>query len=85
MQLATAGGNGISIYDAIDKQLGLKLGKQLSPIPVVIVDSLNETPTPNAPDLAKILPPLPPPEFEVSTIKPSRPDEREISDSTVQN
>ena len=76
VQLATAGGDGISIYDAIDKQLGLKLGKQLSPIPVVIVDSLNETPTPNAPDLAKILPPQPPPEFEVSTIKPSRPDER---------
>jgi len=75
VQLATAGGEGISIYDAIDKQLGLKLGKQLSPVPVVIVDSVNETPTPNSPDLAKILPP-PAPEFEVSTIKPSKPDER---------
>lgn len=76
VQLATAGGEGISIYDAIDKQLGLKLGKQLSPVPVVIVDSVNETPTPNAPDLGKILPPLPPPEFDVSTVKPSKPDER---------
>jgi uncharacterized protein (TIGR03435 family) len=76
VQLATAGAEGNSIYDAIDKQLGLKLGKQMSPIPVVIVDGLNETPTPNSPDLAKILPPLPPPEFEVSTIKPSKPDER---------
>jgi uncharacterized protein (TIGR03435 family) len=76
VQLATAGAEGISIYDAIDKQLGLKLGKQLSPIPVVIVDSLNETPTPNSPDLGKILPPLPPPEFDVATIKPSKPGER---------
>ncbi len=76
VQLATAGGEGISIYDAIDKQLGLKLGKQLSPVPVVVVDSVNEMPTPNAPDLAKVLPPLPPPEFDVATIKPAKPDER---------
>jgi uncharacterized protein (TIGR03435 family) len=76
VQLATAGGDGISIYDAIDKQLGLKLGTQLSSIPVVIVDSLNETPTPNSPDLAKILPPQPPPEFDVATIKLAMPGER---------
>jgi uncharacterized protein (TIGR03435 family) len=76
VQLATAGGDGISIYDAIDKQLGLKLGTQLSSIPVVIVDSLDETPTPNSPDLAKLLPPLPPPEFDVATIKPAMPGER---------
>jgi uncharacterized protein (TIGR03435 family) len=75
VQLATASGEGISIYDAIDKQLGLTLGKQLSPIPVIIVDSVNETPTPNSPDLAKLLPP-PTPEFDVATIKPAKPDER---------
>jgi uncharacterized protein (TIGR03435 family) len=75
-QLATAGADGITIYDAVDKQLGLKLGPQPAAVPVMIVDGVNETPTPNAPDLDKILPPLPPPEFEVSTIKPSKPDQR---------
>jgi uncharacterized protein (TIGR03435 family) len=72
-QLATAGADGITIFDAVEKQLGLKLlGNQMAQRPVVMVDSVNETPTPNSPDLAKILPPLPPPEIEVATIKPSQ-------------
>ena len=37
---------------------------------------MNETPTPNAPDLAKRMPPLPPLQFDVAIIKPSQPDER---------
>ena len=44
---------------------------------MLIVDSVNETPTPNAPDLATIMPPLPPVQFEVATIKPSAPDEKQ--------
>ena len=75
-QLARAGAEGISIFDAVDKELGLKLTLQTAPRPVLIVDSANETPTPNAPDLAKIMPPLPPVQFEVATIKPSAPDEK---------
>jgi uncharacterized protein (TIGR03435 family) len=75
-QLARAGSEGISIFDAVDKELGLKLTLETAPRPVLIVDSVNETPTPNAPDLAKIMPPLPPPQFEVATIKPSAPDEK---------
>ena len=75
-QLATGGAEGISIYDALEKQLGLKLERKMQPMPVVMVDSANETPTPNSPDLAKILPPLPPPEIEVATIKPSQAGER---------
>lgn len=43
---------------------------------MLIVDSVNEKPTPNAPDLATIMPPLPPVQFEVATIKPSAPDEK---------
>jgi uncharacterized protein (TIGR03435 family) len=39
----------------------------------MIVDSVNEKPSPNPPDLDKIMPPLPPREFEVATIKPSKP------------
>jgi uncharacterized protein (TIGR03435 family) len=75
-QLERAGAEGISIFDAVDKELGLKLTLKTSPLPVLLVDSVNETPTPNAPDLAKIMPPLPPVQFEVATIKPSAPDEK---------
>jgi uncharacterized protein (TIGR03435 family) len=74
--LERAGSEGISIFDAVDKELGLKLTLETAPRPVLIVDSVNETPTPNAPDLAKIMPPLPPVQFEVATIKPSAPDEK---------
>lgn len=54
--LQRAGSEGISIFDAVDKELGLKLKLETAPRPVLIVDSANETPTPNAPDLAKIMP-----------------------------
>jgi uncharacterized protein (TIGR03435 family) len=75
-RVGRAGANGISVFDAIDKQLGLKLEAKTAPLPILVVDSVNETPTPNSPDFAKILPPPPPPEFEVATVKPSRPDEK---------
>ena len=74
--IESAGTDYISIPDAVDKQLGLKLTRETAPVPVLIVDSVNETPTPNPSDLAKRMPPLPPPQFEVATIKPSKPDER---------
>jgi len=68
--------DGISIFDAVDKQLGLKLALENSPQHVWIVDSVNRQPTPNPSDVAKLLPPLPPAVFEVATIKPSAPDAR---------
>ncbi len=75
-QLEKAGADGISIFDAVDKQLGLKLELQTAPRPVLIVDSVNEKPTPNPPDFEKVLPLPPPTQFEVAVIKPSKPDER---------
>jgi len=72
--LAKAGPDGISIFDALDKQLGLQLTAGTAPLPVLVVDSVNETPTPNVPDLAKLMPPPPLPEFEVSVIQASKPD-----------
>jgi uncharacterized protein (TIGR03435 family) len=74
--LIRAGSDGITIFDAVDKQLGLKLTLGTAPRAVFIVDSVNETPTPNVPNLAKLMPPLPPPRFEVATIKPSKPDQQ---------
>jgi len=75
-ELAGAGANGISLNDAVEKQLGLKLELRPTALPVIFIDSVDETPTPNSPDLAKIMPPLPPPQFEVATIKPSAPGDR---------
>ena len=49
--------DGISIFDAVDKELGLKLRHQTAPRPVLIVDSVNQKPTANVPGLEKILPP----------------------------
>jgi uncharacterized protein (TIGR03435 family) len=73
-QLARAGADGISIFDAVDKQLGLKLERGKVPQPVIFVDSVNEAPTPNAADISKFLPPPPALEFDVAIIKPTNPD-----------
>ena len=68
-----AGADGITIFDAVDKQLGLKLEAKTAPLPVVIVDSVEEKPTPNAPGIDKALPPPPPSAFDVSVINPTAP------------
>jgi uncharacterized protein (TIGR03435 family) len=74
--LDRAGADGISIFDAVDHELGLSLTKQTAPRPVLIVDSVDESPTPNQADIAKILPPLPPAQFEVAVIRPAKPDDQ---------
>ena len=73
-RLAQAGSDGISLFDAVDKQLGLKLEAKKIPLPVLVIDSVNQTPTPNAAGVLTQIPPAPPTEFEVATIKPSAPD-----------
>jgi uncharacterized protein (TIGR03435 family) len=72
-QLAAAGADGISIFDAVDKQLGLKLEPQKVPQPVIVVDSVNQKPTDNPPGVTQKIPPAPPAEFEVASIRPSMP------------
>lgn len=74
--LAQAGDDGISIFDAVDRELGLKLQFQKYPMPVLAVDSANEKPTGNPPEVKQTLPPPPPAEFEVAALKPSAPDAR---------
>jgi uncharacterized protein (TIGR03435 family) len=71
--LAQAGADAITIFDALDKQLGLKLELQKIPASAFIVDSVNRNPSDNPPGVAAIFPPPPPPEFEVVDIKPSPP------------
>jgi uncharacterized protein (TIGR03435 family) len=75
-RLAQAGPDGISLFDAVDKQLGLKLEATKAPHAILIVDSVNQKPTPNDPGVETKIPPPPPAEFEVATIKPTSPDAR---------
>jgi len=71
-----AGGR-ISLVDAVDKQLGLKLEEKPNPTPVIVVESVNRTPTDNPPGLAEAFPNAPAPkEFEVAEVKPSDPNGR---------
>jgi uncharacterized protein (TIGR03435 family) len=70
-------GNKITIFEAVDKQLGLKLAEKPVPTPVIVVDSADQKPSPNPPGVAEALPPLAAAtEFEVATIRPTDPDMR---------
>lgn len=73
---ADSGGQ-ISIFEALDKQLGLKLEQKPIPTQVIIVDSVIRTPTANAPGVAEALPtPTRATEFEVADVKLTNPDQR---------
>jgi uncharacterized protein (TIGR03435 family) len=72
--LPRAGADGISIFDAVDRQLGLKLDQQRVPTPVFIVDSVNQKPTDNPSGISASIPAPPPMEFDVAEIKLSPPE-----------
>lgn len=61
--------DGNPILDAVQKQLGLRLERRESSQPVLVVVSVNRTPTANDPDLVSRLPPAPI-EFEAASIRP---------------
>jgi uncharacterized protein (TIGR03435 family) len=63
----------ITLEDALEKQLGLRLEPEKVPLPVIVVEKANRMPTPNLPGVAERLP-RPPTEFEVAVVKPSPPD-----------
>jgi uncharacterized protein (TIGR03435 family) len=69
-------GESMPLLEALDKQLGLKAELGTAPMPVISVDSANEKPTENSPDVAKSFPPAPT-EFDVAEIKPSQPGARD--------
>lgn len=71
-------GENITIFDAIEKQLGLKLEAARIPTPVIIVDSVNRKPTDNPPEVKAILPPAPPAEFEAADLRLSAPSAPEV-------
>ena len=51
--LAQAGSEGISLFDALEKQLGLKLELKGMPTSALVVDSVERKPTPSSPDVAR--------------------------------
>lgn len=67
----------VTLPDAVEKQLGLKLEVVKVPMPVVVVDSVNQKPTPDPPGAEEALKlSAVPTEFEVADIKPSDPDSK---------
>src|SRR5262245_45954767 len=71
-------GDQVTIFDAIDKQLGLKLEAARIPTPVVVVDSVNRKPSDNPPGVSAILPPPPPASFEVAALRLSDPNAPDV-------
>jgi uncharacterized protein (TIGR03435 family) len=70
--VAAQGADGITIFDGVEKQLGLHVEQAKIAMPVVAVDSVNEKPSPNPAGVTEKLPELPQ-AFEVAVIKPSEP------------
>jgi uncharacterized protein (TIGR03435 family) len=62
-----------TIFSAIDQQLGLRLAAEKTPANVIVIDSVYEKPTDNAPGVAELLPPREL-QFEVASVRPSRPE-----------
>ena len=58
---------------AVSTELGLRIDNGTAPMDGLIIDSVDEDPTPDPPDTAKIMPPRPLPVFDVSVIKPFEP------------
>jgi uncharacterized protein (TIGR03435 family) len=72
-RILPAGAERITIFRAIDQQLGLRLTTEKVPGDVIVIDSVNEKPTDNTPGVGELLPPREV-QFEVASVKPSRPD-----------
>jgi uncharacterized protein (TIGR03435 family) len=70
----TGGSDRNALFDAIDKDLGLKLEPVNVPMAVLAVDRVNQEPTPNLPDVAEKLQSPVAREFEVAVIKRSSPE-----------
>jgi uncharacterized protein (TIGR03435 family) len=73
--LAAKGADGISIFDAVEKQLGLKLELKNVPVLSLAIEKVNRRPTDNPAVIPSSLA-LAAARFEAATIKPANPAER---------
>src|SRR5262249_40735727 len=71
--LEAKGADGISLFSAVEKQLGLKLELKNVPVPSLAIEGVNRTPTPNLPGVETALAEAPP-RFEAAVIKLADPD-----------
>jgi uncharacterized protein (TIGR03435 family) len=71
--LAAKGADGISVFDAVDKQLGLKVELKNVPMPALVIQSVNRKPIPNPATVSAALN-FAEARFEAATIKPADPD-----------
>jgi uncharacterized protein (TIGR03435 family) len=72
-QILANGVERTTIFRALDQQLGLRLTAEKAPAEVIVIDSVNEKPTDNPPSVTALLPPHES-QFEVASVRPSRPD-----------
>jgi uncharacterized protein (TIGR03435 family) len=70
-RLLAPGAERTTIFDAVDKQLGLVLTPSMAPTQVLVIDRVNENPSPNAADVAQKIQPRAV-EFEVADLKISK-------------
>ena len=73
--LEAKGREGIPVFEAVDKQLGLKLELKDVPLPTLHIEKVNRKPTANAAGITTALA-LASARFEAATIKPADPNER---------
>jgi uncharacterized protein (TIGR03435 family) len=73
--LAAKGKEGISVFDAVEKQLGLKAELQDVPLPALVIESVNRKPTENPAGVGTALA-VAAARFEAATIKPANPEGR---------
>ena len=71
--LGQAGSDGITLQAALEK-VGLIMEPKDITVPAIVVQTATLQFTPNAADIDKRLPPLPPPQFEVAVLKLSPPE-----------
>ena len=69
-------GASASLFNVIEKELGIRVEKQTAPTPVLGIVSVNREPAPNPPGVTEKLGPAPT-EFDVAEVKPSAPDAKE--------
>src|SRR5215471_6878370 len=69
------GRGGISLFDAIDSELGIRLEAQTAPLPVLVVDSVNRKPREGSAGGVPSSRASEPAEFEVASVRPNISDD----------
>lgn len=78
LSLPDRGRDAITLFDAVNKQLGLTLTLKDTPVPVMVIESVNRTPAANPPEVAKDLA-FAEPRFEAAAIKPPDPSQPKLT------